>query len=66
MRSSLGVLSVVGRCFKARYKRGKKDGNLNKSTFLSLGVLWFILGSSLVRPWFLARENLGRYKGSES
>ena len=66
MRSSLGVLSVVGRWNKARYKRCKRDGNLNKSTFLSFGVLWSFLGSSLVSPWSLTRENLGRYKGSES
>ena len=32
-RSSLGHLSVVGRWNEARYKRGKKDGNLNKSNF---------------------------------
>ena len=36
-RSSLGVLSVVGRWNEARYKRGKRDGNLNKSTFLKFG-----------------------------
>ena len=59
-------LSVIGRWNEARYKRGKRDGNLNKSTFLSFGVLWSFLGLSLVRPWFLARENLGRYKGMES
>ena len=33
-RSYLGRLSVIGRWNKARYKRGKRDGNLNKSTFL--------------------------------
>ena len=33
IRSSLGVLSVVGRWNEARYKRSKRDGNLNKSTF---------------------------------
>ena len=66
LRSSLGVLSVVGRWNEARYKRGKRDGNLNKSTFLSLGVLLFILGSSLVHPWSLAREDLGRYMGMDS
>ena len=31
--SSLGHLSVFGRCFVARYKRGKRSGNLKKSTF---------------------------------
>ena len=35
-RSSLGVLSVVGRCFEARDERGKRVGNLNKSTFLPI------------------------------
>ena len=65
-RSSLGVLSVVGRWNEARYKRSKRDSNLNKSTFLSFGVLWSFLGSSLVSPWSLARENLGGYKGVES
>ena len=34
------------------YKRGKRDGNLNKKHFLVVGsslvVPWFILGSSLV------------------
>ena len=31
-RSSLGVLSVVGRWNEARYKRGKRGGNLNICT----------------------------------
>ena len=66
MRSSLGRLSVVGRCFEARDKRDKRDGNLKKSTFLSFGVLRFILGSSLVRPWSFTRCLNIRYKGSES
>ena len=65
MRSSLGRLSVIGRWNRARYKKGKRDGNLNKSTFLRLGVLWLFLGSSLVRPWSLDREGLVRYKGKE-
>ena len=30
MRSSLGCLSVFGRWNKAKYKRGKRNGNLNK------------------------------------
>ena len=64
-RSSFGRLSVVGRWNQVRYKRTKRDGNLNKSTFLSFGVLWFILGSSLVRPWSLARSIYIRYKGRE-
>ena len=46
--SSVALLSVVGRWNEARYKRGKRDGNLNKSTFLSFGVLWSFIGSSLV------------------
>ena len=32
MRSSLGILSVVGRWNKARYKREERDGNLNNRT----------------------------------
>ncbi len=52
MRSSLGRLSVFGRWQKARYKRGKREGNLNKQHFLvirsSLVVPWFFFGSSLV------------------
>ena len=51
-RSSVGLLSVVGRKNRRRYKRSKRDGNLNKSTFLVVGsslvVPWFVLGSSLV------------------
>ena len=44
-RSFLGRLSVFSRWNKARYKRGKRDGNLNKQHFL---MIW----SSLVHPWF--------------
>ena len=51
---------------KARYKRREENGNLNKSTFLSFGVLWSFLGSSLVSPWSLARHRSIRYKGVES
>ena len=36
IRSSLGRLSLVGRWNEARYKKGKRDGNLNKSTFLPI------------------------------
>ena len=59
-------LSVVGRWNEARYKRRKRDGNLNKSTFLSFGVLWSFLGSSLVSPWSFIRSIYIRYKGVES
>ena len=52
MHSSIGVLSVVGRWNKAKYMRGKREGNLNKQHFLvirsSLVVPWFFFGSSLV------------------
>ena len=52
MRSSLGVLSVVGRWNEARYKRGERNGNLNKKPFFvirsSFEAPWFVLGSSLV------------------
>ena len=51
-RSSLGRRSVFSRWNKGRYKRGKRDGNLNKQHFLmiwsSLVVSWFFLGFSLV------------------
>ena len=77
MRSSLGRLSVVGRWNEARYKRSKRDGNLNKSTFLRLGVLRSFIGSylvhrtrtiipSLVRRWSLTVRLNTRYKGIES
>ena len=36
VRSSLGVLSVIGRWNKARYKRGKKNGNLS---YTEIGLL---------------------------
>ena len=64
-RSSLGRLSVFGRWNKARYKRGERNGNLNKQHFLCFGVLWSLLGSSLVCLWSLARGNKGGYKGRE-
>ena len=57
-RSYLGRLSVVGRWNKARYKGGKMDGNLNKSTFFYFGVLRSFLGSSLVLPWFVFCSSL--------
>ena len=66
MRSSLGRLSVVGRWNRGRYKRDKENDNLNKSTFLSLRVGRFILGSSLVCPWLLTRSIYIRYKGKKS
>ena len=65
MRSSLGCLSVFDRWNKARYKRGERNGNLKKTHFLLCGVLSRFLGSSLVRPWSLARGNKGGYKGRE-
>ena len=46
-RSSLGCLSVFSRWNKARYKRRKRNGNLNKTHFFSLGVLFFILCAAL-------------------
>ena len=36
-RCSLGLLPLFSRRKRARYKRGKRDGNLNKSTFLVVG-----------------------------
>ena len=51
-RSSLGCLSVFSRWNEARYKRGKRNGNLNKKPFFvvrsSFEVPWFFFGSSLV------------------
>ena len=38
LRSSLGRLSVIGRWNQARYKRGKKDGNLNNSDSVGRSV----------------------------
>ena len=46
-RSSLGCLSVFSRQNKARYKRRKRNGNLNKTHLFSLGVLFFILCAAL-------------------
>ena len=70
MRSSLGVLSVVSRSSVGELRQGIREGKetaiLIKSIFWWLGVLRFILGSSLVSPWSLTRENLVRYKGIES
>ena len=39
----------------------QKMSNLNKQNFLSFGVLRFILGSSLVLPWSLTMDRLGKY-----
>ena len=68
--SSVGVLSLFSRSSVGGIRQGIREGKelaiLIKSTFLSFGVLWSFLGSSLVHPWSLAREDLGRYKGSES
>ena len=51
-RSPLGRLSEFSRWNKGRYKRGKRDGNLNKKHFLVVGssfeVPSFFFGSSLV------------------
>ena len=61
-RRSLGRLSVFARWNKGRYKRSKRDGNLNKTHFFCFGVLWSFLGSSLVSPWLLTREYQGRHE----
>ena len=61
MRSSLGHLSVVARSSLGGIGQGIREGKetaiLIKSTFYdsesSFEVPWFILGSSLVRPWSL-------------
>ena len=68
-RSSVGVLSVVGRCplggIRQSIREGKEMAILINSIFFSFGVLRSFLGSSLVRPWSLDREGLVRYKGKE-
>ena len=46
-----GRLSVIGRWNRGRYKRSKRDGNLNKQHFL-------VVGSSLVVPWFFFGSSL--------
>ena len=56
-RCSLGVLSVVARCFEARYKRGKREGNLNKQHFFNKSI-FLKFGSSLVHPWFFLGSSL--------
>ena len=43
-----GHLSVFGQWNKARYKKEKRNGNLNKTHFLYFGVLSRFLGPSLV------------------
>ena len=55
-RSSLGVL-------RQGIREGKRTAILIKSTFWWLGVLRFILGSSLVRTWSLTVRIYIRYKG---
>ena len=63
MRSSFGVLSLVSRWNRARYKRGERNGNLNKTHFFRFGVLSRFLGSSLVHRWSFVRCIYIRYKG---
>ena len=60
MRYSLGRLSVVSRWREARYKRHKRDCNLNKTHFFRFRVLSRFLGSSLVYPWFILGFLRGR------
>ena len=45
-RSSVGRLSVVGRCFEARDKRDKRDGNLNKMHILTEYQILHTIGGS--------------------
>ena len=61
MRSSLGRLSVFARCFEARYKKGERDDNINKTHFFQFAILRSFLGLSLVLPWSLARGIYIRY-----
>ena len=75
MRSSLGRPSVISRWNRARYKRDKRDCNLNKTHFFLFGVLishplerLFLskfLGSSLVLLRSFVQCIYIRYKGKE-
>ena len=77
MWSSLAHLSVISRSSHGGMRQGirelKEKAILRKVLFGWLGVLWVFLGSylaqwartiipSLVLPWSLARERLGRYE----
>ena len=62
-RSSLGRLSEFSRQNKSRYKKGKRDANLNKKPFLIFGVLRLFLGSSLVRPRSFTRRDRESTRG---
>ena len=66
MRRSVALLPLVGRQNRGRYKRSKRDSNLNKTHIFYFGVLWSFLGSSFVRPWLFTREYQGRYKQKKS
>ena len=56
-RSSLGCLSVFSRQNKARYKRRKRNGNLNKTHFFSLGVLFLFYVLRFSSEWGLFGRN---------
>ena len=58
-RSSVGVI-------RQGIREEKETAILTKVLFLSFGVLWAFLGSSLVSPWFFTRRLNTRYKGTES
>ena len=77
MWSSLAHLSVISRSSHGGMRQGirelKEKAILRKVLLGWFGVLWVFLGSylaqgartiipSLVLPWSLARERLGRYK----
>ena len=68
--SWVGVFSVFSRSSLGVLRQGirdvKESAILTNSTFWWLGVLRFILGSSLVHPWLLTRMIKGRYKGRDS
>ena len=64
MRTSLGRLSVFGRWNKARYKRGERNGNLNKSACIAK-LQYHVLGGRVypVRHYPIAirlRDREGR------
>ena len=58
MRSSLGPLSVVGRWNKARYKRGKRECNLNKKHFFRLPSFSKSLSGIIQKYPYLAKYSI--------
>ena len=68
--SSVVVLPLFSRSSVGKIREGireeKETAILIKVLFLSFGVLWSFLGSSLVLRWSLIVRLNTRYKGTES